>query len=131
MMGVAAGSALAGPGALRDAAEASISRVPIQGLTKVNYADGAKDCVGVDPEWTLRQLAKAKRLAAGDFRDEDRNHPTEGSPDPYRALRSVSANAQHFMRAAHYERQWRERTIKQAREALDQYDKMGIIRTLF
>lgn len=86
---------------------------------------------GCDANWTMQQIAKMKRIASGDIRDEDRNYPTEGNPQPFRSLRSVSEDARHYMRNSYYERQWRERTVKAALDALDHYDKTGILRMLF
>ena len=50
---------------------------------------------------------------------------------PYMPIKSVSESARQFMRNRRYDRQWQERTIKQALDALDHYDKTGILRTFF
>ena len=85
----------------------------------------------VDAAWRADQLAKLKRLASGDIRDEDRNYPTDGPQCPYIPLRSVSDAARLYLRDRRYARQWEQRTIKAALDALDNYDKTGILRTLF
>lgn len=131
MLGTVVGGALAGPSLVRDAASNTgqgwigppSTPAPYYGESLAKQAD--------QKAWTLEQLAKIKRIASGDIRDEDRNYPTEGNPQPFRELRSVSENAKQFMRGMHYERQWRERAIKSALDALNHYDQTGILRTFF
>ena len=131
MLGAAAGGALAGPSLVRDVAQgAGQGWIGPQPAPKPCYGEAIAKAAD-QKAWTLEQLAKAKRIASGDIRPEDRNYPTEGPPQPFMALRSVSEEAKVFMRARRYERQWTERTIKAARDALDHYDQTGIIRTFF
>jgi hypothetical protein len=90
----------------------------------------AKTASPVDSkEWTARQLAEARRVAAGDFDD------TPGVEDlsrcPYAPLQSVSEAAKSVMRERRSRRMWRENRIKRAVEALKQYDATGVINTLF
>jgi hypothetical protein len=126
MMGVAAGAALAGPQTIGAIAR----QAPMPAMPPPYYGVGAEMAKDATPEeWTLNYLAKLKRIAAGDIRNEDKNYPTEGPPQPYVALRSISENARHFMHNRHYERRWRERTIAEAMRALDEYDKTGLLRT--
>lgn len=127
LFGVSLGGAIAGPSLAREAMNAANS-LPSSMPTSVPYW-GGKDVA--DKQYTYDMLAKLKRLARGDIRDEDRNYPTEGPPSPFGALRSISDEARSFLRTRRYEQQWRERTIKSALDALDHYDKTGILRTLF
>ena len=115
MFGVAAGGAIAAPSLVRSAGHTV-------GPAAAGLWDGArKDGIPVeDPNWTRNNLAKLKRLASGDIRDEDRTYPIEGPPEPFRALRSVSDEAKNFLRNRRCERQWQERTIKAALDALDE-----------
>ena len=80
-------------------------------------------------EWTAKQLAAAKRIAAGEFDDVD--GPKDGNHCPYTPLRSVSDAARSVMRDRRQKRMWREHRIKRAVEALKQYDATGVINTLF
>ena len=130
-MGIAAAGMLAGPKMLDAAMESDGPRYHPAPPSTGFYGGGSEIKQVADEKWTLENLAKMKRLASGDIRDEDRNYPTEGSPSPFRALRSVSEDARHFMRGRRYEEQWRERMIKTARDALDHWDKTGILRTFF
>lgn len=125
MFGVAAGGAAA-------AASGQLGGLP--SMPPANpapyYGDvGAKQAIS--REWTLERLAEIKRIASGDIRDGDRNYPTMGAVDPYAPLKSISEHARHYLRDRRQEIQWRERFIRQALETLDQYDKTGILRTLF
>lgn len=129
MLGTSIGGLVAGPDIARGAMQTVKSYPPALPPAVGYNSTGAK--AALSNEYTLEQIAKMKRLASGDIRDEDRNYPTEGNPCPFRALRSVSDNAQHFMRATRWEKQWRERTIKTALDALDHYDKTGILRSFF
>ena len=130
-MAAVAGGIVAGPKVARAALDQTL---PVVGMPPSAFyaGDAGVEAKSIaSKEYTLQSLAKLKRIATGDIRDEDRNYPTEGNPDPFRVLRSISDNARQFMRNAHYERQWKERTIKQALDALDHYDKTGILRTFF
>lgn len=100
--------------------------------TPSRFYDGAvKDYPQADPEWTARQLARAKRIAAGEFLPEDESYPTEGLACPFEPLRSVSQSAKRLMRDRR-NRQWhRSRMMENARKALDEFDKFGVIRSLF
>ena len=124
MMGVAVGGAFAAP---QMAKAAAAQRSNWVGTPAVGLQGGMDKSAA---EFTAEQLARMKRIASGDIRDEDRNYPTEGSP-AFVSLRSVSLEAQYFMRNRRYERQWRERTIKMALDTLDHYDKTGILRSFF
>lgn len=128
VFGAAAGALAAGPSVARNAFDGLQT---VGGGTPYNLAGQDANCKLSDPKWEVEQIAKARRLAAGDIRDEDRNYPTEGPQCPYVALRSVSDAAKWTMRNARNERQWRERTIKSALDALDHYDKTGILRHFF
>ena len=132
-MAAVAGGIVAGPKVARTAIDESVKQAePYYGRPPAFGYGGAEATLAQDSKaYTMESLAKLKRLASGDIRDEDRNYPTEGNPEPFRALRSISENARQFMRNARYERQWKERTIKAALDALDHYDKTGILRTFF
>lgn len=93
------------------------------------YGSGIKDTPQADHEWTARQVARAKKLAAGDFSDLDRKE-TAAPPCPYQALRSVSDAARWWMRVELEQRRWRENMIQRGREALAHYDKFGVINHL-
>ena len=131
-MGAAVGAVVGGPKGLQTAMNQARMPPTATGLTGPGYYSGEAGAkLAEDKKWTLERLAKVRRLASGDIRDEDRNYPTEGPPQPFRALQSVSEDARHFMRSRFYERQWRQRTIEQALAALEDYDKTGILMTLF
>jgi hypothetical protein len=122
----AAGGAVAAATAKRD-----VNAKPL-GAPPAYYGGEAKQTVDIsEREWRLTQIARAKRLAAGDFQDEDRNYPTDGQQCPYQPLRSVSDAARWYMRDRRYARQWEQRTIKAALDALEHYDNTGILRTIF
>jgi hypothetical protein len=128
MFGAAIGGAIAGP----QAAKAAIRDWGSQTAKMLPPGAGcAEATLGTDQNWTMEQIAKMKRLAAGDIRDEDRNYPTAGPAPPFEELKSVSDAARRFMQDQKHEREWRERTIKSALDALDHYDKTGILRTFF
>lgn len=134
MLGTAVGGALAAPDVARTAMNEGAKMLGgLQAAVRVapGYYGGETAKSVAEQNWTLQMLAQAKRIASGDIRDEDRNYPTEGNPAPYRALKSVSEDARQFMRTSYYERQWRERSIKAALDALDHYDKTGILRNFF
>lgn len=132
MFGAAAGAVAAGPSAMRDAFEglqtvAKSSPEPYYGA-----ADSATNCkLARDPNWERDNLAKLKRIAAGDISAADKNYPCEGPQCPFVPLKSTSDAARWFLRARREEQRWEERTIKSALDALDQYDKTGILRTFF
>lgn len=128
LFGVSLGGAIAGPSVAREAVNAASARLNIPSSVPY-YGEATK--LANDPTHTYNTLAKLKRLATGDIRDEDRNHPSYGPPEPFRSLRSVSEDARVFMRDRRNDRQWRERTIKQALDALALYDKTGILREFF
>jgi len=132
MMGAAVGAVVAGPKGIQAAMNQARTMPfpPVPGASRY-IGDEMLAKEAHSKQWTMESLAKLKRLAAGDIRDEDKNYPTEGPPQPYRALQSVSEDAKSFMRNRLYENQWRERTIKAALDALDNYDKTGILRTFF
>lgn len=131
MFGVAAGGAIAGPSLARAAVQQVQIAPPSYPAPDYGYGAEAKTSLSQDPNWRLDTLTKLKRLASGDIRDEDRKYPTEGGPQPFHTLKSVSDDARHFMRGRLYERQWQERTIKHALDCLNEYDKTGILRTFF
>ena len=124
-MMAAIGGAMAGPSALQAAGESYMPPLP-----QVPSYSGAKTTLD-SPTSVMDELARAKRIAAGDIRDEDRNYPTEGPPQPFSALRSVSDHARIFMRGRHWERQWRERAIAAAQDTLKHYDQTGLLRHFF
>lgn len=120
------GAAVAGPQMARDA---------VQGLPPTPYYGGNEAELGAksanEKEWTLQQLAKARRIAAGDILPEDESYPTEGLACPFEPLRSVSQSAKRLMRDRR-NRQWhRNRMMENARKALDEFDKFGVMRSLF
>ncbi len=116
------GGVAAAPSIARDALAKAPTPYNFVGETMAKAAD--------EKQWRLAQIERAKRLAAGDFRDEDRNYPTEGAPCPYAPLRSVSDAAKHVMRNARWERKWRADTTQRAIKALAEYDKTGFLRHL-
>lgn len=118
LFAVGAGAAAAGPDVVRSVAT---ERAAVQGGMTLGGA------LQADPQWTARELARAKRMAAGNFEDGDACYPTDGA-GRFEALRSVSREARVYLNNRRYEQQWRERTMKSAREALEQYDKTGILR---
>ena len=124
-----AGGIIAGP----KVARAALDNVKMQDHSYHGYGSaGVSASLAQDSrEYTLQSLAKLKRMAGGDIRDEDKNYPTEGAQDPYVPLKSTSDAARWFMRERRREREWKERTIKSALDALDHYDKTGILRTFF
>jgi hypothetical protein len=126
MLGVAAGGAVAGPRIMQQA----MSDV---GASNLGPPTTPYPCAQVQAKQseTLEYLAKLKRVAAGDIRDEDRDYPTEGGGCPFEPLLSASNSAKRFMRTRRDERRRRERVIKSALDALDHYDKTGILRTFF
>ena len=115
-------------------AAASAKRAAMPDYPPATQYYGGTEASGMpkeDPFWKADQLAKLKRLAAGDIRDEDRSYPTAGPPPRFESLKSVSEEARRYMVNNRIEREWRERTIKAALDALDNYDKTGILRTFF
>jgi len=124
VFGAAAGAVVAGPGVTKSA----LNQWPTPPYASTG---DAANCKLSDPRWEAEQIAKARRLAAGDFRDEDRNYPVAGPICPYAPLKSASEAAKHFLRDRNYQRQWEQRTIKAALDALDHYDKTGILRHFF
>ena len=128
-MGVVAGGALAGPSVIREARSTMPSMLPSH--PPPYYGIGQDATPKSDGQFMANQIARAKRIAAGDIRDEDRNYPTAGPPDPFASLRSMSPAAKQTLMNRRYEIQWTERTIAAARKALEEYDKTGLIRHFF
>ena len=129
-MAAVAGGLVAGPKVARAALNPSNMPPAYPSVPAYGYG-GAEGKLASDQAYTMESLAKLRRMAAGDFRDEDMGHATSGPPDTYAPMRSVSDSARQFLRNRYYERQWKERTIKAALDALDDYDKTGILRTFF
>lgn len=127
MLGTALGAGIAGPSMTKDAIAGGMNLLQTVAPPLGGSYGEAKQAT----PHSLDMIARAKRLAAGDIRDEDRNYPTEGNPCPFAPLKSVSDHARQFMRANRYERQWRERVIASARDALDNFDKTGVLRHFF
>jgi hypothetical protein len=128
----AAGGAVA---AANMKAEAAQWRTPTVGgpepaYDRDSYDYNAKTTNPMDnKEWVAKQLAEAKRIAAGDFDDIHGVEKLGGCP--YAPLQSVSEAAKSVMRERRSRRMWRENRIKRAVEALKQYDATGVINTLF
>jgi hypothetical protein len=79
-------------------------------------------------QYEAEQLAKLRRIAAGDIYEHEKNYPEYGPVEPYDALRSVSPAAKRLMLKDFHARQWRERTIERAKQALAEYDKTGLLK---
>ena len=95
------------------------------------FVGSTKDNPTDNGEWTAKQLARAKRIAAGELLPEDEQYPTEGAQCPYLPLHSVSDSAKWFMRDRRA-RQWhRNRMIENARKALADWDQFGVFRSIF
>lgn len=126
LFAVGAGAAAAGPSAVRQMTEAAATKAP-----SPYYGSKLADTPMEDKDWTARQIARAKRIAAGEFLPEDEGYPTEGAQCPYMALHSVSDSAKWFMRDRRDRQRQRHRMIESAKKALDELDKFGVIRSLF
>jgi hypothetical protein len=126
--GAAAGGAVA---AASMKAEAEQWRTPTVGAPEAYDRDYNAKTVNPmeNKEWVARQLAEARRIAAGDFDDIHGVEKLGGCP--YAPLQSVSEAAKSVMRERRSRRMWRENRIKRAVEALKQYDATGVINTLF
>jgi hypothetical protein len=86
-----------------------------------------------DQEWTFQQLAKARRIASGDIQPEDaydRPMSAYGYLEDRAELKSMSARGRIFVNRVASERNERNRMIEEAKRALDEYDRSGILRAL-
>ena len=130
MLGTVVGGALAGPSVAKQAvAEFEMQRGMAMPMPAQFYA-GESDAKDVSQaEWNRIHIAKLKRLASGEITDEDMaNTLARNSSSPFGALKSISDEARNFMQRRHYERQWRNQTIANAKKALADYDKTGLLR---
>ena len=93
------------------------------------YATATDACAQVD--YTAERLAQARRILAGDFSTVPKNYPEYGPVDITETFRSISPSGRRFIQRAEHERQWKKRMIENAQQALEEYDKTGILRYFF
>lgn len=120
------GAAAAAPDLAREAADAMTygTRGLLTGETLSNK---------LDPTWTLQQVEKAKRIAAGNILPEDMaNEPIPGRYIEERSeLKSLSMRGREVLNSIAHDRRQRERMIEAAKQALAEYDKTGFLRHLW
>ena len=123
------GATLGGVAAAPDMAKAALAQEGITAETAIGYGSAQAAKPAMHQQYILEDLAKLKRIAAGDIRKEDENnHLRQGPPPSFASLRSVSDEARHFMCRRQEERKWRERMIESAIQRLEEYEKTGLLR---
>lgn len=129
-MGVALGGAVAGPSVIRDAVNIPKAFPPVHPYPSSEIGYSTADASPAGPPQSL--IDEARRLARGDVSDEMLDARC-GIPisDDVSELRSLSPAGRRFIAARHYREREKQKIIKRAKAAMEDYDKTGWLKHIW